>query len=108
MILNLQEHLLGGIGLDLVILNLTLKIVQERRFFRNLFSQGNEVGLRLFTDYLISKNGYDWFHRVETCFVLKMEFFWKMIKRDELVILKILSKLADETHMYTLLHSYVI
>jgi len=37
-----------------------------------------------------------------------MEFFGKMIKRDELVILKILSKLANETHMYTLLHSYVI
>jgi len=108
MILNLLEHLLGGIKLDLVILNLTLKIVQERRFFRNLFSQGNGVGLRLYTDYMISKNGYDWFHRVVTCFVLKMEFFGKMIKRDELVILKILSKLADETHMYTLLHSYVI
>jgi len=26
---------------------------------------------------MISKNGYDWFHRVVTCFVLKMEFFWK-------------------------------
>jgi len=59
MILNLLEHLLGGIKLDLVILNLTLKIVQERRFFRNLFSQGNGVGLRLYTDYMISKNGYD-------------------------------------------------
>jgi len=61
MILNLQEHLLGGIGLDLVILNLTLKIVQERRFFRNLFSHGNGVGLMLYTDYMISKNGCDWF-----------------------------------------------
>jgi len=62
MILNLLEHLLDEIELDLVILNLTLKIVQERRFFRNLFSQGNGVGLRLYTDYVISKNGCDWFH----------------------------------------------
>jgi len=80
MILNLLEHLLSGIGLDLVILNLTLKIVQERRFFRNLFSQGNGVGLRLYTDYMISKNGCDWFLWVSTCFVLKMEFFWKSDK----------------------------
>jgi len=77
MILNLLGHLLGGIGLDLVILNLTLKIVQERRFFRNLFSQGNGVGLRWYTDYMISKNGCAWFLWVLTCFALKMEFFWK-------------------------------
>ena len=77
MILNLLEHLLGGIGLDLVISNLTLKIVQERWFFRNLFSQGNGVGLRLYTDYMISKNGCDWFFWVVTCFALIMEFFWK-------------------------------
>jgi len=57
MILNLLERLLGVI--DLVILNLTLKIVQERRLFQNLFSQGNGVGLRLYTDYVISKNSYD-------------------------------------------------
>jgi len=42
MILNLLEYLLGEIGLDLVILNLTLKIVQERRFFQNLFLKGME------------------------------------------------------------------
>ena len=60
MILNLLERLLGVI--DLVILNLTLKIVQERRFLRNLFLQGNGVGLRLYTDYMISKNGCDCFH----------------------------------------------
>ena len=77
MILNLLEHLLGGIELDLVILNLTLKIVQERRFFRNLFFRGNGVGLRLYTNYMISKNGCDWFHWASTCFALKMEFFWK-------------------------------
>jgi len=78
MILNLLERLLGVI--DLVILNLTLKIVQERRLFQNLFSQGNGVGLRLYTDYVISKNSYDWCHQVVTCFVLKMEFFWKSDK----------------------------
>jgi len=61
MILNLLEHLLGGIGLDFVILNLTLKIVQEHRFFRNLFSQGNGVRLGLYTNYMISKNGCDRF-----------------------------------------------
>jgi len=83
MILNLQDHLLGGIGLDLVILNLTLKIVQEHRFFQNLFSQGNGVGLRLYTNYTIFKNGYDWFHWVVTCFVVKMGFFWKNDKERQ-------------------------
>ena len=83
MILHLLEHLLGEIGLDLVILNLTLKIVQERRFFRNLFSQGNGVGLRLYTDYMISKYGCDWFLWILTCFALKMEFFWKSDKERQ-------------------------
>ena len=46
-------------------------------FSETCFSQGNGVGLRLYTDYMISKNGYDWFHWVVTCFALKMEFFWK-------------------------------
>ena len=41
------------------------------------FSQENEVGLRMYTDYVISKNGFDWFHWELTCFALKMEFFWK-------------------------------
>jgi hypothetical protein len=33
---------------------------------------------------MISKNGCDWFHQVLTCFALKMWFFCKMIKWDEL------------------------
>ena len=45
--------------------------------FPKLVSQGNGVGLRLYTDYMISKNGCDWFIWVFTCFALKMEFFWK-------------------------------
>ena len=54
-----------------------MKIVQERWFFRNLFSQGNGVWLRLYTNDMISKNGCDWFLWVLTCFALEMEFFWK-------------------------------
>jgi len=46
-------------------------------FSETCFSQGNEVGLILYTDYMISENGYDWFHSVVTCFALKMKFFWK-------------------------------
>jgi len=49
-------------------------------FSETRFSQGNGVGLRLYTDYMISKNGCDWFHWVLTCFALKMEFFWKSDK----------------------------
>jgi len=41
-------------------------------------------------------------------FCFEMEFFEKVIKRDELAILTILSKSAGETHMYIQLHSYVI
>jgi hypothetical protein len=49
-------------------------------FFETRFSQGKGVGIRLYTDYMISKNGCDWFHRVLTYFALKMEFFWKSDK----------------------------
>jgi hypothetical protein len=28
----------------------------------------------LYTDYMVSKNGCDWFHQVLTCFALKMGF----------------------------------
>jgi len=36
-----------------------LKNVQERRFFD--FSLEKGVGLRFYTDYMISKYGYHWF-----------------------------------------------
>ena len=55
-------------------------------FFETCFSQGKGVGIRLYTDFMISKNGCDWFHWVLTCFALKMEFFGKVIKRDGLCI----------------------
>jgi hypothetical protein len=50
-------------------------MVQERRFFRNSFSQ--RIGVGLYTDYMVSKNGRDWFHQVLTWFALKMDFLEK-------------------------------
>jgi hypothetical protein len=55
-------------------------MVQERRFSENRFSHGIVVGLRLYTDYMVSKNGCDWFHQVLTCFALRIAFFWKSDK----------------------------
>jgi hypothetical protein len=46
-------------------------------FSETRFSHGIGVGLRLYTDYMISKNGYDWFHQVLTCFALIMDFLEK-------------------------------
>jgi len=46
-------------------------------FFETCFSQKNEVGLRMYTDFVIAKNGLAWFQWELTCFALKMEFFWK-------------------------------
>jgi hypothetical protein len=69
------------IWLDFVNWTKLLKNFHERQFFRNsFFSRKKGVGLRLYTDYMISKNGYDWFQWVLTCFALKMEFFWKSDK----------------------------
>jgi len=31
-------------------------------FSETCFSQENEVGLRMYTDYVTSKNGFDWSH----------------------------------------------
>ena len=53
-------------------------------FSETRFSQGIGVGLRLYTDYMISKNGCDWFHWVLTCLLWKWNSFGKVIKRDEL------------------------
>jgi hypothetical protein len=53
-------------------------------FSETRFSQGKGVGLRLYTDYMISKNGCDRFQWVLTYFSLKMEFSGKVIKRDKL------------------------
>jgi hypothetical protein len=52
-------------------------------FSETHFSQGKRVGLRLYTDYMISKNGCDWFQWGLTCFALKMEFFWKSNKERQ-------------------------
>jgi len=67
------------IGLDLFCeLNLTFEKCPITPIFPKLvFSQENEVGLRMYTDYVISKKGFDWFHWELTCFALKMEFCWK-------------------------------
>jgi len=46
-------------------------------FSETCFSQDNEVGLRMYTIYVITKNGFAWFHWEITCFTLKMELFWK-------------------------------
>jgi len=67
------------IGIDLILgieLNFW-KMSKNVDFSETRFSQGNGVGLRLYTDYMNFKNGCDWFHWVLTCFTLKMEFFWK-------------------------------
>ena len=42
MILNLLEHLLDGIGLDFVILNLTLKLSKSADFSETCFLKGME------------------------------------------------------------------
>jgi hypothetical protein len=52
-------------------------MVQNVDFPETRFARGIEVGLRLCTNYMISKNGCDWFHQVLTCFALKMGFFLK-------------------------------
>ena len=49
-------------------------------FSETRFCQGKRVGLRLYTDYMISKNGCEWFHWVLTYFALKMAFFLKIDK----------------------------
>ena len=46
-------------------------------FFETCFAQENEVGLRMYTIYVIAKNDFDWFLWELTCFALIMEFFWK-------------------------------
>jgi hypothetical protein len=49
-------------------------MVQNVNFSETRFPRDIEVGLRLCFDYMISKNGCDWFHQVLTCFALKMAF----------------------------------
>jgi len=46
-------------------------------FPKLVFLKEKGVGLRLYTDYMISKNGYDWFQWVLICYSFKMTFFWK-------------------------------
>jgi len=59
-------------------LNLTFgKCPRTPIFSKLVFSQENEIGLRFYTIYVITKNGFAWFHWEITCFTLKMEFFWK-------------------------------
>ena len=60
------------------------KLSKNVDFSETCFSQGNGVGLKLYIDYMISKNGCGWFDWVLTYFALKMEFFWKNDKRNEL------------------------
>ena len=50
-----------GLNLDLVLLiELNFwKMFKNADFFETCFSQENEVGLRMYTDYVISKNGFD-------------------------------------------------
>jgi len=73
------------IGIDLI-LGIELNFWKMSRnvdFSETRFSQGNGVGLRLHTDYMISKNGCDWFHLVLNCFTLKMKFFRKTVKERQ-------------------------
>jgi len=46
-------------------------------FPKLVFLKAKGVGLRLYIDYMISKNGCDWFCWGLTDFALKMEFFGK-------------------------------
>ena len=56
------------------------KMSKNVDFSETRFSQGKGVGLRLYIEYMISKNSCDWFHWVSTCFALKMELLWKSDK----------------------------
>jgi len=53
------------------------KMSKNVDFSETCFSQENEVGLRMYTIYVITKNGFAWLHWEIICFTLKIEFFWK-------------------------------
>jgi len=70
----------------------------------------NEVGLSMYTIYVITIHGFDWFHWELTCFALKMEFFWKSGNmRRTLWFVRFHSNwLVKRICMYTYIHMWLV